>query len=71
MEVDSGNREEGLWLSKLLERQREVEISKERATERLSEVMGAERGDVLKMPQPIQVCIWFNGFVGPAWYGGC
>ena len=53
LELDS-KCEEGLWLSKLLERQKDVESKKKLATERLIEgtnSIGAE----LSMPNPVQV----------------
>ena len=55
LEVDPSN---GglLWLSKLLERQRDVEMSKELASETLNEEYMDGRGRDLKMPNPVQVC---------------
>ena len=55
MDLDSENREDSLWLSKLLERQRDVEMIKQKAADKLSAVMDTERRGVLKMPEPVQV----------------
>ena len=54
LELDPENRE-GLWLSKLLERQQDVNLRKEVALKRLSEGT-AIKGTELHMPKPVQVC---------------
>ena len=53
LELDS-KCEEGLWLSKLLERQKDVETKKKLATERLTEGTNSV-GENLSMPNPVQV----------------
>ena len=53
LELDS-KCEEGLWLTKLLERQQDVEFKKQLAAERLSEETIVRRTE-LRMPNPIQV----------------
>ena len=55
LELDS-NCEEGVWLSKLLERQQDVEIKKKFATERLSEgtTCTATKAEI-RMAKPVQV----------------
>lgn len=56
LEVDPEN-EEVLWLSKLLERQQEVEVSKEEAAKRLIEET-ALKGIQLSMPELVQVNVY-------------
>ena len=59
LEVDPSNGRV-LWLSKLLERQRDVEMSKELATERLKEeYIDVSRSD-LKMSNPLQVSACYS-----------
>jgi hypothetical protein len=53
LELDS-KCEEGLWLCKLLERQKDVETKKILAIERLSEETIMRRAE-LRMPNPVQV----------------
>ena len=54
LELDS-KCEEGLWFSKLLERQKDVETKKKLVTERLSEGRTGRKAE-LTMPDPVQVC---------------
>ena len=55
LELDS-KCEEGLWLCKLLERQKDMEAKKLLAIERLSEKTVVKRAE-LRMPNPVQVCV--------------
>ena len=55
LELDS-KCEEGLWLSKLLERQLDVETKKKLATKRLSEAATVTvKNAELSIPKPVQV----------------
>lgn len=55
LELDS-KYEEGLWLYKLLERQKNMEAKKMLAIERLSEETAVKRAKLM-MPNPVQVCV--------------
>ena len=60
LELDS-KCEEGLWLCKLLERQKDMETKKMLAIERLSEETIVKRAELM-MPNPVQVCVNMQSF---------